>query len=185
MKNIFLYTLSVRTSFYLILVGSLQSCKQDEATGPGISQVLIIQAQLNAVTLVSSPADTMITGNPFVEREVEERAHIRDIFTNYSTSEPISEGDIIAIRSFINENGRRGTLRFVDVMVKRETGYNTAGNDFEYMRIPYEASTDYSLHPNGMLPDTSQVQFRGLGTNILSVNCVTCHNRVTDFIFFD
>jgi hypothetical protein len=37
-------------------------------------------------------------------------------------------------------------------MVKREAGYNPQGNDFEYMRIPFDAATNYTLHPNGNLP---------------------------------
>ena len=70
-------------------------------------------------------------------------------------------------------------------MVKREAGFNTAGNDFEYMRIAFDPSVNYEEHPNGLVPDSTNSGVRGLGTNILTVNCVDCHKNTSGFIFYD
>jgi hypothetical protein len=65
-------------------LGFISSCSKSndvtEAAAINNREVLITQAQLDAVTFVSSPSDTSIIGNPFNDREPEARNNFRDIF---------------------------------------------------------------------------------------------------------
>jgi hypothetical protein len=168
----------------------LYSCSKDD-TGhpveePDVNKPFVItQELLDAATFVSAANDTLIIGNPFNEREIEAQNNFRSIFSNVPKSNTLKSGDIITIINFANENGRPGRQLFVDVMVKRESGFNAEGNDFEYMRIMYDPSVDYKAHPNGILPDIKDTNARGMGGNILTVDCVTCHRKTADFIFYD
>lgn len=168
---------------------TLYSCTKESVVQPEVADgpgtFLITQQALDAATFVTDARDTLFTGNPFGAREVEARPNFRAIFSSANKSQVQQPGHITVIRSFANVDGRRGTLLFADVMVKREAGFNAGGNNFEYMRIPYDSSVDYGLHPNGMLPEISNTSMRGVGTNILSINCVTCHVTTADFIFYD
>lgn len=174
-------------SIIIVAVITFYSCTKESAEPtPQQNQVILItQQQLNAATIVNQASDTLIIGNPFLEREEAARNNFRDILTNFSRNKAIQPGNIIVIRNFTNNKGSRGSFLFTDVMVKRELGFNPSGNDFEYMRIPFDSTTNYTLNPNGLLPQVSNLQLRGLGINILSVNCVTCHNRTNDFVFFN
>jgi hypothetical protein len=168
----------------------LYSCSKDDVAQPiGQPEVtkpfLITQALLDAATHVSAANDTLIIGNPFNEREIEMQDKFRSIFSNVPKSNQLKAGDIITIINYANVNGHRGTQLFTDIMVKRESGFNPEGNDFEYMRIMFDPSVDYQAHPNGILPDITNTKARGLGGNILSVDCVTCHKRTEDFIYYD
>ena len=166
------------------------SCSKDDKLQPDIppenvSPFVLTQQLLDSATFVSEATDTLIIGDPFGAREPSAQNDFRSIFSTADKNQPLKAGHIIAIRAYTNKNGHRDKLLFVDVMVKRETGFNPDGNDFEYMRIMYDPLVDYNKHPNGLVPDINNTKVRGLGDNILSINCVSCHQRTDDFIFYD
>lgn len=183
-----------KITYNLSLTGLLSlavySCSKDdtpqpvEPTADTSVPFTLTQEMLDAAIFVSDPQDTLFTGNPFGQRELAARNNYRSIFSTSPKSQPLQVGDINAIRAFSNLDGEKGALLFVDVMVKREAGYNPQGNDFEYIRIPFDSLVDYQQHPNGVVPDLISKN-RGLGTNILSVNCVNCHRSANDFIFYN
>jgi hypothetical protein len=148
-----------------------------------IKQILITQEALDEVTRIVAPADSAITGNGFGVRMDGSDRNIKDIYTNKPINRPIQPGDIIVIRSFFNVDGRRGQLEFVDLMVRREVGYNDTGGNFEYFRMDFDLATDYSLHPNGLVPILANQADRGL--DIARAACVACHRLAPDgdFLF--
>jgi hypothetical protein len=91
------------------------------------NRFLLTQKMLDAVIPVVAPSDTAITGNSFGVRNDGSDRSIKNIYTNKPTNRAIQVGDIIVIQCFINENGGRGTLEFVDIMVKRENGFDSSG----------------------------------------------------------
>ncbi len=173
---------------------SLVSCNNQEADviTPDNSVIansqirpIFTQATLDSAILVAQPSDLSITGNPFGTRfNQTEINSIRDIFTNKRPSETLRAGHVFAIRSFQNNNGQRGQLINVHIMVKRERGYNPNGGDFEYINIDFDPQTNYQLNPNGILPALTDGANRGL--DVVRFNCVQCHRDSragSDFLF--
>lgn len=146
---------------------------------------LITQAMLDSVTVTVSASDTAITGNRFGVRTDGSDRNIKDIYTNKPLNRTVQAGDIIVIRSFQNIDGRKGPLDFVDIMVRREIGYNTSGADFEYFRMDFDPATNYSQHPNGMVPLLTNSLDRGM--DIDRAGCLACHRFAPggDFLFTD
>lgn len=144
---------------------------------------LLTQALLDSVTTRVSPADSAITGDGFGVRNDGSDRNLKDIYTNKPLGRALRIGDIIVVRSFQNNNGGRGRLDFVDIMVRREAGFNEAGANFEYFRMDFDATTDYNLHPNGLVPTLDNTRDRGL--DIARAGCVTCHRLApgNDFLF--
>jgi len=70
-------------------------------------------------------------------------------------------------------------------MVKHESSYNTTGGNFEYLRLKYNATIDYTQHPNGLLPDLLQTDSRNIDLVVSPESCVTCHKKASrnSFIF--
>lgn len=140
---------------------------------------LLTQALLDSVTTL---ADSAITGNGFTVRNDGSDKDIKDIYTNKPLERPLQIGDIFVIRNFYNEEGRRGSLDFVDVMVLRENGFNPFGRDFEYFRMDFDSTTNYLLHPNGIVPALDNIYDRG--RDVARASCVACHrNGGDDFLF--
>lgn len=144
---------------------------------------LLTQALLDSVLIIVAPADTAITGNGFGVRIDGSDRNIKDIYTNKPLNRAIQVGDIFVIRSFQNINGRKGPLDFVDIMVRRETGFNASAGSFEYFRMDFDDATDYTRNPNGLVPILNNNRDRGL--DIARAGCVACHRFApgTDFLF--
>jgi hypothetical protein len=170
--------------FLLSLLLVLGSCQQEEET-PAAGFILT-QAQLDAAVLVYRSTDLNITGAPFGNRQNDStRFLIRDIYSNVPAGKPLAAGSLVAIRAYKKAPGGRGKLKLIDVMVKQPAGYNANGGDFEYLRIHYDPATDYKQHPNGLLPEVSQVNARGRDLVVSPESCVSCHRKAghRSFIF--
>jgi len=158
---------------------------QPEAEAPS-SSFILTQEQLDAVTLVNQNTDLGITGTPFGNRQNDStRFLIRDIYSNVPVGQSLGVGSVVAIRAYEKKNGIRGRLKLIDIMAKHESGYNKSGGDFEYIRIMFDAATDYNLHPNGLLPDVGQIKLRGLDLVVSPESCTSCHRKAgrDSFIF--
>ena len=135
----------------------------------------ITQAQLDSATIV---LDKDITGDPhnaFPKDDVATRENkIRDLVSSIAKDATIAVGSVFVRRAYKYENGKRGELINAVIMVKREAGYYPEGADYEYMNIAYDANTDYTKHPNGMLPPVTDTDRRGKGEKLKG--CVTCHS---------
>lgn len=143
---------------------------------------LLTQDLLDSITQMITPADSGITGNNFTVRNDGSDKDIKDIYTNKPLGRPVQIGDVFVIRNFLNHDGKRGKLDFVDVMVKREKDYSALGGDFEYFRMDFDSTTDYTLHPNGIVPALDNIYDRG--TDVARAACVSCHrNGGQDFLF--
>jgi hypothetical protein len=158
----------------------------DETQNNIITEVFNQEILDNAVLVVQN-SDLGITGNPFGTRfAAAEINSIRDISTNKRTNERIRAGHVFVIKSFQNQNGQKGQLINIHIMVKRENGFNPTGGDFEYINIDFDPTTDYAQHPNGELPALTDTANRGL--DITRFACVNCHRHSStngDFLFTD
>jgi hypothetical protein len=170
---------------------SFVSCSKEtidvngEVTSTPITEGIFNQRVLDSAVLVMHPSDLTIVGNPFGTRfNAAEINSIRDITTNKREGEAIRAGHVFAIKSFTSNNGQRGTLINVHIMVKREVGYNPNGGDFEYINIDFDPQTDYTLNPNGVLPNVTDTANRGV--DVVRFSCVQCHRHSStngDFLF--
>jgi hypothetical protein len=143
------------------------------------------QQVLDSAILVVQNSDLAITGNPFRTRtSAAEINSIRDITTNKKINENLRPGHVFVIKSFQNQNGRKGALINIHIMVKRENGFNPIGGDFEYINIDFNSNTNYNRHPNGELPALTDTANRGI--DVARFACVNCHRHSStngDFLF--
>jgi len=105
----------------------------------------------------------------------------RDIFSNIGKGGTIKTGTIFTKRTYKkNADGSRGELLMTFAMAKRESGYYSAGGDWEYVMMPNDGTNDYNTNPNGTLPPASATDMRGQ----LAV-CASCHAYASssDYIF--
>jgi hypothetical protein len=168
----------------LCLAATVISCSNDTSSTPAPRTGTITQAELDKAAVV---LDTGIIGDPFhgFGTDTVTTLHkMRDLFASIAKTTAVAEGDIFIRKAFYVKDAamhkRDSILNFV-VMVKRETGYYPAGGDWEYIKIPYNKTTDYTAHPYGLLPaDTStSTQADSTKTNLrgrLQVQCATCHS---------
>lgn len=164
----------------------LTACKKDTVDEETIPYTLT-QADLDKAIVINAATDTAIIGNPFVHQSPPVQALYRDVFTNVPKATITKKGTIYVIKAYPNVGGKRGTEVLSDIMIKREKGFNPLGLDFEYLRIVYDNTVDYTKHPNGLLPATNSAS-RGDGRNIVagtfpSTNCISCHVRDDNFLF--
>ncbi len=166
--------------FAIVVAVTAVSCRKDKETAdrPAEKQIHITQNDLDAATLIVSAKDTGITGDPYYAAYPDSSidGRIRDLHASIPTSDSIVPGSIFVRKTYKYQNEVRGRLLNTTVMVKREAGFFSAGGDYEYMRIPFDPSTDYAKHPNGMLPEISETTCRG-SDQIAFASCVTCHMK--------
>jgi len=164
----------------MVVAFATLTCKQDQSTvdHPPKQKIHITQDDLDGATLIVSPKDTGITGDPYFANypDTSISGKIRDLHASIPTSDSIVPGSIFVRKTYAYQNKVRGRLINTTVMVKREPGFFPAGSDFEFMKIPYDSLTDYSNHPNGMLPEISETTCRG-SDQIAFASCVTCHMK--------
>ncbi len=95
----------------------------------------------------------------------------RDLYRNGDKGAFVSVGTIIVRRAYDKNSG---VLINAAIMIKHEEGFNDATNDWEFINNKYDSAVDYKAHPNGMLPDISKTDIRGVNLT----NCVNCHKTV-------
>ena len=140
------------------------------------------QADLNAATNVE---DSDITGNEYGEdvsiphggKDLTSDDTYRDVFSNIGMKEEIRVGAVLTKRTYMkNADGSKGNLLVTFAMIKREEGYYAEGGDFEYVMMPNDGSNDYTINPNGMLPEEGS-EMRG------RLQCAGCHSAVPGYSF--
>ena len=115
------------SSVAMVLALTTLTCKQDQRAvdHPPKQQIHITQNDLDGATLVVSPKDTGITGDPYFANypDTSISGKIRDLHASIPTSDSIVAGSIFVRRIYTNQNGARGRLLNTTVMVKREPGF--------------------------------------------------------------
>jgi hypothetical protein len=147
-----------------------------------VTEVVITQAQLNAVT---TRVLANITGNSLSPTEA--IAHVgsdpslntpltsyRDIYSSIaSLTGTIPVGTIITKRTHVRNTttGAYGPRRDVIIMVKQPKNYFPQGGDWQYIAIPQstDSANVNSTYPNGLLS-------RAASKGRLS-DCAACHAR--------
>ena len=173
------------TLFFVVAMGTLllltPSCKKDEDSNPTYT---LTQSDLNKST---NAEDLDVTGTeygvdvsiPHNGMPISPDSTFRDIYSNIAKSDAIKVGTIFTKKTWMKKpDGSKGMMQVTFAMAKRESGYNPAGGDFEYVMMPNDGSNDYAINPMGMLPDVSNTDMRGkLGT------CAGCHAKTSSYIF--
>lgn len=144
------------------------------------------QADLDKSVVSAIPGST---GKPYGEvsishdgRDVSADSSIRDSYTNMNSAQgTIEPGTIFTKRAYSKKmDGSEGDLLMIFAMIKHEKGYYPDGGDWEYAKIAYDKSVDYTMHPNGILPGTTDDKMRGKISG-----CADCHSAAkgNDFVF--
>ena len=107
----------------------------------------------------------------------------RIIYANRSSlTGDLPKGTIVTKRTYqATPDGMKGDKLFVTfAMIKREAGFDPDNANWEYVMMPNDGSNDYTMHPNGALPDISSAM-RGADVG----QCRTCHSGAAagDFLF--
>lgn len=166
MKNVRLIAAFVISA---ALVSLLSSCNKDDDDPVKIE---ITQEQLDAAVMelkIGQTGDDFPHGGPVSTGD----STFRDMYgSTKDLSGEITPGTIVAKRTYGFEDGGRSDQLYVTfAMVKREAGFDSENKDWEYIMMPYDASTDYSKHPNGILP---AVGADNRGANV--GQCKICHS---------
>jgi mono/diheme cytochrome c family protein len=101
---------------------------------------------------------------------------VREVYASTSDlSGEVSKGTIVTKHTFkADANGNKTDQLLVTfAMIKREAGYDTDAQNWEYVVMPYDAGTDYSTHPNGTLPGTDSPS---RGADVNNGGCKGCHS---------
>ena len=165
-------------AFLFLAVASfafLSSCDDDEDGEETV--VEITQEQLDAANI---PIQLDLTGGGFEHGGALPGGEntYRDIFgsmANLPTGIP--PGTIITKKTWMAEDGQKTDKLYVSfAMVKRESGYDPANQNWEYVMIPFDENNDYSMHPFGMLDNANRGKLQG---------CIDCHAKAGggDFLF--
>ncbi len=166
--------LLVVASFTLIVL--FASCTKDEDP----LTITLTQSNLDAVSVYigSYTGGQMAHGGP---AGTSPDSTVREVNASHSFGGSIPAGTIITKKTYKRgTDGQPTDELFVSfAMVKRESGYFPDGGDWEYVMMPYSASTDYSAHPYGVLPE-AESDMRGKLNS-----CASCHSAASggDFIF--
>lgn len=166
----------------LALAVSISSCTNDSDDPDPV--ITLTQEILNQSV---NAEDLNVSGTPYGQdvsiphngSTISPDSTLRDIYSNVAANASIAPGTVFTKRThMMNPDGSKGDLQVTFAMIKRESGYNADGGDFEYVMMPFSADNDYSQNPNGMLPDVSQTEMRGK----LQM-CASCHSKVGSYIF--
>ena len=171
-----------KTRLFILIPGvfaliAMSSCKKDNSQDLG--KISISQSDLDKVTnhIYDTTGGFFSHGAP---TGVSPDSTIRMIYSSETNLKSIPVGTIIAKRTFHRgpDGKKTDEMYGTFVVVKQNSGYNAAGGDLEYINIPYDASNDYSAHPNGILPADGATRGK-LET------CMGCHSGAggNDFIF--
>jgi len=166
------FTIAHLTLITICLVVFCAACSYNT---PEIRAFAITQKQLDDATILALRQDTSILGDPFHAFSTDTfttKHKLRDLFENISADETIAVGTIMVRRAYYYPwlHHERDSLINTVVMVKREAGFYPEGGDWEYLDIKYNENTNYLVHPNGMLIESSDNIIRGKITK-----CANCH----------
>lgn len=105
---------------------------------------------------------------------------IREVYAAVSSlGSSFSEGQIITKKTYMKDmDGNKGSLLVTFAMFKRESGYDDANQNWEYVQMPYSADVNYDSYPNGMLSADNAVRGKLTG-------CIDCHTKAGggDYVF--
>ena len=106
--------------------------------------------------------DTLITGNEYGSLTIIHGGGLgtsadstyRDVFANVSSlTNEIAVGTFVAKKTYQRKSDdTRGDLYAAFYMVKQPEGYFPEGGDYEYARMLYDSSNDYTINPYGLIP---------------------------------
>jgi len=165
----------IKMAVCLLSFVALISCNDE----PETQSFILSQESLDAATI---SYQTGITGDPFSAFSDEQifgstdpaiESKTRNLYSNGQAGAPVVPGSIFVRRAY---NKNTNVLINTVVMVKHEEGFNEPTKDWEFVNMAYDPTVDYSLHPNGILPDLIQTDIRGVTLN----KCVNCHKTKAD-----
>jgi hypothetical protein len=158
------------TLLAIIITGLFVACSDDDNDNVD-TEFLATQAGLNASTNVIM-AD--ITGGQFGAHNgtgISNDSTYRDIFANRTDLSSIPKGTIITKKTHKKlSDGSKGDLQVAFAMIKRESGYDSDNQDWEYVMMPFDADNDYNANPFGKLPDV------GADSRGKLAMCIDCHS---------
>lgn len=160
----------------LMLAIVFSSCSKDDDP----VQINISQADLDAVSVLigNYTGGQMAHGGP---DGISADSTMRVVHASSDLKGSLPIGTIVAKNTFHRGiDGNASDQLYVSfAMVKREAGYYTEGGDWEYIMMPNDGSTDYTTHPNGMLP-VADTDRRGKLSS-----CASCHSGAGggDYLF--
>ncbi len=171
-----------RCTLAMVASVALISCSDDDDDGV-IEQIEITQSDVNAISTTwklgitgdeYGAAVSISHGDPMLTSAETNR----DVYANQVLTDDVEPGTVITKRTYKrNSDGSNGDLQATFAMVKRESGYWAEGGDWEYFKMPLNASTDYSAEPNGNLA--------GAEASGKLEGCKGCHANAVggDFLF--
>lgn len=161
---------------------ALVSCSSDDDSS-STTQVEVTQTDVDAI---STSWKSGITGDeygsavsiPHGGANLTSAETNRDVYANQVLADDVKPGTVITKRTYKrNADGSNGDLLATFAMIKREAGYWAEGGDWEYFKMPFSASTDYSAQPNGNLA--------GAEASGKLDGCKGCHTNASggDYLF--
>jgi len=162
MKNILLLVFLISGFFIISAKG-----QEDDATSGDAFSGYLNWSKVNQVTITGD--DTGVLGAAHERAKGFREIYVNDIgkSTAYRESDyPYPVGSVIIKESYSADDGAKGILKSITIMVKREAGYDPDNGDWEY------AMTDENL----------KVSRQG------KINmCISCHSVMSDkdFTFWD
>lgn len=172
-----------RCTFAMVVSMSLFSCSSDDDSNDNNVTVMVTQSD---VDMISTSWKAGITGDEYGaavsishgDPTLSSAETNRDVYANQALSGDIMPGTVITKRTYKrNADGSNGDLQATFAMIKREAGFWAEGGDWEYFKMPFNASTDYSTQPNGNLA--------GAEASGKLDGCKGCHANASgsDFLF--
>lgn len=147
-----------RCTLAMVASMAIVSCSSDDDDSTTIPEMVVVTQ--NDVDVVSTSWKSGITADeygsavsiPHGGSGLTSAETNRDVYSNQPLASAIVPGTIITKRTYKrNTDGSNGDLLATFAMVKREAGFWAEGGDWEYFKMPFNASTDYSAQPNGNL----------------------------------
>ncbi len=154
-----------------VIIGSLFVACSDDDDNNVDTEFVATQSDLNAAT---NSIMTNVTGGGFSHGGTDPEGNdtYRDIFSNRTDLSSLPKGTIIAKKTHARLDGDvKGDLMIAFAMVKREAGYDPDNQDWEWMKMPFDADNNYDTNPFGVIPDVSDTENRGK-----LAGCIGCHN---------
>lgn len=157
------------------------SCEKDDVD---VDTFVATQADLDAATTkILEVTGDEVQDFPHNGTQNPGDSTYRIIYANRSSlTGDLPKGTIVTKSTYqATPDGMKGDKLFVTfAMIKREAGFDSDNANWEYVMMPNDGSNDYSVHPNGTLPDIGSAM-RGANVG----QCKGCHSGAAegDFLF--